>query len=334
MAIYAITGGAGFIGSHLADDLLADGHDVRVLDDLSTGRRSQLDSRISLIVGDVADPAALACLLDGVEAAFHLAAIASVARSNEDWIGTNRVNLGGTVAVLEAARQAGGIPVVYASSAAVYGNQPGPAHEALAPAPRSAYGADKLGSELHAGIAFSVHGVPTFGARFFNIYGPRQDPRSPYSGVISIFAARIAQRQRLVIHGDGQQLRDFVYVDDAVCHLRAGLRLLQDAPQAVVVNVCTGTGSSILELARTLGQIAGRQPEIEFAPARARDIRTSVGDAGRARALLGISANTSLQDGLAATLATTDSRPPPDPAVAVGYERERMQTRTAWDGRF
>jgi UDP-glucose 4-epimerase len=309
MAVYAITGGAGFIGSHLADDLLADGHDVRVLDDLSTGRRSQIDSRSDLLVGDVCDTAALAHLLDGADAVFHLAAIASVERSNEDWIGTNRVNLGGTVAVLEAARRAGGIPVVYASSAAVYGNQPGPAHEALTPAPRSAYGADKLGSEVHAGIGFSVHGVPTFGVRFFNVYGPRQDPHSPYSGVISVFAARIAQRQRLVIYGDGRQVRDFVYVDDAVRYLRAGLRLLQDAPRAAVVNVCTGTGTSILELANTIGQLTGAHADVEFGPARERDIRTSIGDTGRARALLGISATTSLRDGLAAMLATKPFSP-------------------------
>jgi UDP-glucose 4-epimerase len=304
MAVYAVTGGAGFIGSHLADDLLADGHEVRVLDDLSTGRRSQVDSRADLIVADVCDGEALGRLLDGADAVFHLAAIASVARSNEDPVGTSRVNLGGTVAVLEAACRAGGVPVVYASSAAVYGNQSGPANEAMVPAPRSGYGADKLGSELHAGIAYGVHGVPTFGVRFFNVYGPRQDPSSPYSGVISIFASRIARRERLIVHGDGRQLRDFVYVDDAVSHLRAGLRLLQDAPRAAVVNVCTGAGTSILELARTIGQITGRHAEVEFAPAREGDIRTSIGDAGRARALLGISANTSLRDGLTAMLAT------------------------------
>ncbi len=303
MAIYAITGGAGFIGSHLADDLLAEGHVVRVLDDLSTGRRCRLDARAELIVADVADAAALARLLNEAEAVFHLAAIASVVRANEDWTGSHRVNQGGTVAVLQAARLAGGIPVVFASSAAVYGTQPGPAHEALPAAPRSAYGADKLGSELQAAIAFAVHGVPTIGLRFFNIYGPRQDPHSPYSGVISIFAGQIARRERLTIHGDGQQLRDFVYVGDAVRHLRAGLRLLQQQPQAAVVNVCTGTGTSILALAQTLGRVAGQVPDIEFAPPRMGDIRVSVGDAGRARALLGIAAETSLADGLAATLA-------------------------------
>jgi UDP-glucose 4-epimerase len=257
-----------------------------------------------LIVEDVADPAALARLLDGAEAVFHLAAIASVVRSNEDWAGTHRVNQGGTVAVLQAARRAGGIPVVYASSAAVYGNLSGPAHEALTPAPLSAYGADKLGSELHAAVAFGVHRVPTFGLRFFNIYGPRQDPRSPYSGVISVFAERLARRERLIIHGDGQQLRDFVHVGDAVRHMRAALCLLRDRPQAAVANVCTGTATSILELANTLGRLTGRMPEIERAPAREGDIRASVGDAGRARALLGIAAGTALREGLASMLAT------------------------------
>ena len=304
MARYAITGGAGFIGSHLVDDLLADGHEVRVLDDLSTGRRAQLDARAELMVRDVTDPAALAWLLEGAEAVFHLAAIASVVRSNEDWAGTHRVNQGGSVAVLQAARQAGGVPVVYASSAAVYGNQPGPAHEALPLAPLSAYGADKAGSELHAGVAFRVHGVPTMGLRFFNVYGPRQDPRSPYSGVISIFASRVARRERLIIHGDGQQLRDFVHVSDAVRHLRAGLRLLQERPQAAVANVCTGTGTSVLRLARTLGRLAGRMPDIEFAPPREGDIRVSIGDRGLAGRLLGVAAVTPLQEGLASTLAT------------------------------
>ena len=302
MAVYAITGGAGFIGSHLADDLLAEGHEVRVLDDLSTGRRAQLDPRARLLVGDVADPAALAELLDGAAAVFHLAAIASVVRAHQDWPGSHRVNQGGAVAVFDAARRHGRIPVVYASSAAVYGDQPGPAAEALPAAPLSAYGADKLGAELHGAVAFGIYGVPTLGLRFFNVYGPRQDPNSAYSGVISIFAHRIARRERLLIHGDGLQRRDFVFVGDAVRHLRAAQRLLERAPQAAVVNVCTGTGTTIIDLARTLGRLAGGLPEIELAPAREGDIRASVGDPARARALLGIAAETGLERGLAATL--------------------------------
>jgi UDP-glucose 4-epimerase len=303
MSLYAITGGAGFIGSHLVDDLLADGHEVRVLDDLSTGRRSWLDPRVQLAVADVTDPGPLARLLDGADGVFHLAAIASVSRSAEDWRGTHRVNSGGTVAVLEAAARAGKMPVVYASSAAVYGVRSRPANEALPAAPLSAYGVDKLGSELHAGIAFRVHGTPTLGLRFFNVYGPRQAADSPYAGVISIFARRLAARQRLPIHGDGTQLRDFVHVSDAVRHLRAAMRLLKATPLAAVANVCTGRGTTILDLAHLLGRILGRVPEFDHLPPREGDIRTSLGDPDRARALLGIAATMSLADGLATMLA-------------------------------
>ena len=162
MSRIVVTGGAGFIGSHLVDTLLAAGHAVHVIDDLSTGHRANLDRRARLTVADVADPAVMRAALAGADACFHLAAIASVARANTDWIGTNRTNLAGTISVLDAARAAGGIPVVYASSAAVYGRQEAsPLHERLVAAPLSAYGADKLASELHAAVAFGVHGVPT-----------------------------------------------------------------------------------------------------------------------------------------------------------------------------
>ena len=158
MSLFAITGGAGFIGSHLADRLLADGHSVRILDDFSTGRVENLDARVEVLRADVADAAAVAALLEGAAGVFHLAAIASVARGNEDWPGTQRVNAGGTVAVLDGARKRG-IPVVYASSAAVYGAVEGVAHEGLMPAPMTAYGADKFASELHAKVGFVVHSV-------------------------------------------------------------------------------------------------------------------------------------------------------------------------------
>ncbi len=212
MAIYVVTGGAGFIGSHLTDALLARGHGVRVLDDLSTGHRANLDPRAEFIHADICDAAALRAALDGAAGCYHLAAIASVARANEDWAGTHRVNLTGTIMVLDACRAAH-LPVVYASSAAVYGNiGDAVAHEGLTCAPQTAYGADKFGSELHAAVGWGVHGVPSFGLRFFNVYGPRQDPKSPYSGVISIFADRIARNQGVIVHGDGGQTRDFVYV--------------------------------------------------------------------------------------------------------------------------
>jgi UDP-glucose 4-epimerase len=304
MALFLVTGGAGFIGSHLADALLAAGHDVRVLDDLSTGRRDNLDPRCELLVGDVADRALMQRAMQGASGCFHLAAIASVARSNEDWCGTHRTNLSGTVAVLDAARQEGGLPVVYASSAAIYGDQgAGMVREDASPAPRTAYGADKLGSELHARVAFGVHGVPTLGCRFFNVYGPRQDPASPYSGVISIFAARIAAGQPVTVHGDGGQTRDFVYVADVVAHLLAGMRLLRAAPQAAVVNVCTGRPTSVAGLAQALAAVAGRPARIGHGPARAGDIRASLGDPRAAMALLGVAAEVALEDGLRATLA-------------------------------
>ena len=230
MQRFLVTGGAGFIGSHLADALLAAGAAVRVLDDFSTGRRENLDPRCEVCVGDVADPEAVRTAFAGVDGCFHLAAIASVARGNEDWRGTHRTNQTGTVTVLEAARDAGRMPVVYASSAAVYGDLAGAVARETSPCvPLTAYGADKLGSELHARVAHRVHGVPTLGLRFFNVYGPRQDPASPYSGVVSIFAARLARGETLSVHGDGRQTRDFVFVADVVAHLRAAMARL--APQ-------------------------------------------------------------------------------------------------------
>lgn len=299
---FLITGGAGFIGSHLADALLQKGCGVRVLDDLSTGRRDNLDPAVELIEGDVADAVVMRAAVQGMSGVFHLAAIASVVRSNEDWLGTHRVNQTGTVCVLDAARQADRIPVVYASSAAIYGGQSAAAiQESAVPSPQTAYGADKLGSELHARVATGVHGVPTMGFRFFNVYGPRQDPSSPYSGVISIFAARIAAGQGITVHGDGGQVRDFVFVQDVVQHLLAGMRRLRDmpGPQAEVFNVCTGRATSVLDLVKVLGEVIGRAVPVEHGPARRGDIRTSLGDPRGAAEALQVRASTSLRDGLA-----------------------------------
>ena len=307
MSLFLITGGAGFIGSHLADALLHAGHQVRVVDDLSTGRRDNLDPRAELHVGDVADTTLLHAVSAGVVGIFHLAAIASVARSNEDWIGTHRTNLTGTVTVLDTARAHGRIPVVYASSAAIYGDQgPDPVAETAHPAPRTAYGADKLGSELHAAVGAMVHKVPATGFRFFNVYGPRQDPASPYSGVISIFAARIVAGQRVTIHGDGRQVRDFVYVADVVAHLLAGMAVMRQDQAAgrtrsEILNVCTGVGTSILTLAETLGGVAGRQATIDFSSPRLGDIRVSLGSPEAAIATLRLRAQTSLATGLSTT---------------------------------
>ena len=298
MSRYLITGGAGFIGSHLADALLAAGHRVRVLDDLSSGLRSNLDPAAELVVGDVADGATVLDAVDGMDGCFHLAAIASVARGNEDWLGTHRVNLGGTIAVLDAARRHGGAPVVYASSAAVYGSSPGVAAEDGAVAPLSAYGADKLGSEQHARAGFEVHGVPSVGFRFFNVYGPRQDPRSPYSGVISLFAAALLARRGITVHGDGLQTRDFVYVADIVAFMVAGMRHLGADPCALVLNACTGRETSVRHLAETLGGLLQVRPQLMGAQARAGDVRRSVGNPALAASVLGVVTQMPLESGL------------------------------------
>lgn len=306
LGIFIVTGGAGFIGSHLADALLAAGHGVRVLDDFSTGRMENLDPRCDVIRADVCDPAVVRRAMLGTSGCFHLAAIASVARGNEDWIGTHRVNLGGMINVLDAARHMGGLPIVYASSAAIYGRVEGVADERTAPSPMTAYGADKLGCELHAQAGRLVHRVPSLGFRFFNVYGPRQDPASPYSGVISIFAKAIGSGQPISIHGDGSQSRDFIYVADIVAFLMAGMNALRDDADMAgchVVNACTGLETSILRLAQTIGELTDGTPQIGHGPARPGDIQRSVGSPERARSVLGIEARTTLRAGLAATLA-------------------------------
>ncbi len=304
MAVYLVTGGAGFIGSHLTDLLLAEGHQVRVLDDLSTGRRHNLDPRCALIEADIRDRQALLSAMQDAAGVFHLAAIASVERANQDWAGTHGVNQGGTIAVLDAARAMGGLPVVYASSAAVYGDIGDRiAVESLPCHPLTAYGVDKYGSELHARIGFTLHGVPSVGLRFFNVYGPRQDPSSPYSGVISIFARLIAESRPVTVHGDGGQTRDFVYVSDVVRHLWAAMRMVAARPQAAVFNVCTGVSITVADLARVMRDACpGSASVISHGPARPGDIRNSRGTAEAASAALGIHAEVAFADGIAETL--------------------------------
>lgn len=210
---------------------------------------------------------------------------------------THRVNLSAFVALLDAARAEGGVPVVYASSAAVYGsNDALPLAETSDTRPLSGYGADKLGCELEARVAGTVHGIPTLGLRFFNVYGTRQDPASPYSGVISIFADRLLRGEALTVFGDGLQTRDFVYVSAVVAALRAGMRRADIA--APVFNVCTGRSTTVLGLARTLAKACHRVPVIHHAPGRAGEVRRSVGAPEAARAALGLAEPLGLLDGL------------------------------------
>jgi UDP-glucose 4-epimerase len=300
MALYLVTGGCGFIGSHLVDALLARGDRVRVLDDLSTGKRENLDPRAVLVMGDVADTALVSYAMHDVDGCFHLAAVASVERGNRDWLGTHRTNLTGTITIFNAARAndaRGAIPVVYASSAAVYGDSAElPLSEERRTEPLSAYGADKLGCELHGRVASHVHGVRALGCRFFNVYGPRQDPASPYSGVISIFFDRISRTQPITIFGDGGQTRDFIYVADVVDALTRAMDRKETDPS--VLNVCTGRATSILDLAQAIATVHGAKADIRFEPARAGDIRASLGDPALAIKTLGHRAATSLLEGL------------------------------------
>src|ERR1700739_1896802 len=289
MARFLVTGGAGFIGSHLVQALLDEGHAVRVLDDLSNGHRKNLPQHVELTEADVTDPAAVESALDGVDGWFHLAAIASVARSHREWLGTHQVNLTGTINVFDQARPSRlgrEVPVVYASTAAVYGNCGSfPVDEESPAAPLSAYGADKHACELHARVAGAIHGVPTVGLRFFNLYGPRQDPLSPYSGVISRFADRLLRGEPVEIFGDGEQARDFTYIADAVRALRCAMQVASTG--ALVFNVCTGKATSVRGLAQTMAALCGTELAIHHRPARAGEVRISVGDPCRAAARLG-----------------------------------------------
>jgi UDP-glucose 4-epimerase len=303
MTTYLVTGGAGFIGSHLCDALIARGDTVRVLDNLSTGHRTNVPAAATLIEGDVTDPATVALAMDGVDGCFHLAAIASVEQGVTDWIGTHRTNITGTITVFDAIRRQGTrIPVVYASSAAVYGDAATvPIAETEPCRPLSAYGADKYGCELHAKVASHVHAIPTVGLRFFNVYGPRQDPKSPYSGVISIFCERIIASAPIKIFGDGQQTRDFVHVSDVVAALLCAMALRPaDSP---VFNVCTGVPTSVEGLARLIADLAGKELNTQTKPPRAGEIRHSLGIPTRADAALGLSGRVPLRSGLGKLLA-------------------------------
>ncbi|HWL71618.1 MAG TPA: NAD-dependent epimerase/dehydratase family protein [Geminicoccus sp.] len=318
MAHFLVTGGCGFIGSHLVEALLRDGAEVTVLDDLSTGKAEQCHPDAKLMVGSVTEPGLVRALIGSVDGCFHLAAIASVPRCNREMVAAHQVNVGGLINLFQAARLTGrATPFVYASSAAIYGDVPGIAAEDVRPAPLSHYGCDKLACEQHGVAALLSCGIPSIGLRFFNVYGPRQDPASPYSGVISVFAAAANQARPIRINGDGWQSRDFVFVTDVVrAQLLAMARLRQDQADgraaARVVNVCTGTPTTILDLARTVFGTLGLQPAITFGPPREGDIRTSLGATARAAAELGFRARVPLAEGIALTLAALE-----EPAAPV-----------------
>ena len=273
-----ITGGAGFIGSNLAEALLAQGYSLRILDDLSSGKRSNLaldNPRVELIEGDVADAALVAQVMRGCQAVVHLAAVASVQASVEDPVRTHQSNFIGTLNVCEAMRQTGVKRVLFASSAAVYGNN-GEGEsivEDTAKSPLTPYASDKLASEHYLDFYRRQHGLEPVIFRFFNVFGPRQDPSSPYSGVISIFCERALKGLPITIFGDGEQTRDFIYVGDLVQILLQALKASQ--VQEGAINVGLNRATTLKQMLTALGEVVGALPPVTYAPARSGDIRHS-----------------------------------------------------------
>ncbi|MGQ7956164.1 NAD-dependent epimerase/dehydratase family protein [Pseudomonas sp. SP16.1] len=304
MAEILVTGGAGFIGSHLVDALLAEGHGVRVLDNLSMGKRANLPldhPRLRLIEADVADAAAVEQAVAGCSAVAHLAAVASVQASVDDPVATHQSNFIGTLNVCEAMRRHGVRRVLYASSAAIYGNNgEGLAiGEDTAKAPLTPYAADKLASEHYLDFYRRQHGLEPAIFRFFNIYGPRQDPSSPYSGVISIFTRRAQQGLPISVFGDGEQTRDFFYVGDLIELLVQGL-FGQYVEQAV--NVGWNQAVSLNQLLAEIGVLCGGLPPVSHLSARAGDIRHSRADNRRLQAHYRLPRQTPLREGLSQLL--------------------------------
>lgn len=309
-----VTGGAGFIGSHLVELLSRQGDEVRVLDDLSTGSSASIvrESGAELVVGDVADPAAVSVAVAGCDAVCHLAAVASVAASIERPLETLRTNVTGSVTVFAAAASAGVARVVYASSAAVYGAaQELPLRETLRPQPLSPYAADKLAGEHYLGHFHRSGVLGGHAFRFFNVYGPRQDPRSPYSGVISIFLDRAVAGEPLVVNGDGEQTRDFVYVGDVVELLARALHgeAQGEAEEMPVTNLGRGESVSVRELAEAVGLVAAGTPQkVKYGPPRSGDVKHSRADVTLLNERFGGVPPTSLEAGLRATLAAARVR--------------------------
>jgi UDP-glucose 4-epimerase len=300
MSIYLVTGGAGFIGSHLVEALLAQGRAVRVLDDFSTGSPDNLlgvRGRVEVREGDITDPEEVKAAMRGVEVVFHQAALASVPRSVADPLATHRACVDGTLNVLTAARAAGVRRVVYAASSSAYGNSARlPKSEADPTAPLSPYAAAKLASEHYCAAFSEVYGLETVRLRYFNVFGPRQTPDSPYAAVIPLFIRALTRGERPLIHGDGQQSRDFTYVADAV---QANLKAAEAAGvSGRVYNVACGKRTSLLQLVAHLNDLLGARIEPRHGPARAGDVKHSLADVERARTELGYRPSTDMVEGL------------------------------------
>lgn len=301
-----ITGGAGFIGSHLAEALCRCGVRTVVLDDLSSGTRRNLPSdasHLEFIEGSVTDPEAVRRAVVGCEWVFHLAALVSVPQSVAQPLESHRRNVLGTLEVLTAAREAGVHRVVVASSSAVYGDGPEPRkREDLPPRPLSPYALQKYAAEQYARLFHALYGLETVALRFFNVFGPRQAADSPYAGVIARFCEAFLSGEPPRIFGDGRQSRDFVYVTDVVAALRAAAEVPAARVAGRVFNVGTGQSRTLLELVAALQKLTGRLLEPRFEPPRPGDIRHSCPDLSATRAALGWQAQVPWEEGLARTL--------------------------------
>ena len=299
-----VTGGAGFIGSHIAAALVARGDRVRIADNLSTGYRHNLAAAgdVEFVEGDLADAAFAARAVSGVDLVFHQAAIPSVPRSVKDPATSNRANIDASLNVLLASRDAGVQRVVYAGSSSAYGDTPVlPKREDMPPNPRSPYALQKLVAEQYCALFTQLYGLETVTIRYFNVFGPRQDPSSAYSGVISQFAKALTEGRSPTIYGDGGQTRDFTYIDNVV----DGVLRAADAPAASgeVINVATGGRISLLELFEAMKRITGADVEPVFVDGRAGDVRDSQADISKAKRLLGYAPVVSFAEGLAKTIA-------------------------------
>jgi UDP-glucose 4-epimerase len=295
-----VTGGAGFIGSHIGARLVEEGHEVVLYDNLSSGRRENFagfEGKVKFVEADVRDAPQLDFYVNGCDVVFHEAAVVSVPYSVEHPQETHDVNIQGTLNVLLAAKRRGVKRVVFACSAAVYGEDPElPKREDMVPAPISPYGVEKMCGEMYMNAWTKLYGVETVSLRYFNVFGPRQDPRSPYSGVISVFVDRALKGTVPTVFGDGEQCRDFVYVANVVdANLAAATR---SGIGGRAYNVACGKRTTLNELLAMLGRIAGREVKPQYAAARAGDIRDSVADISRARADLGYEPRIGVEEGL------------------------------------
>jgi nucleoside-diphosphate-sugar epimerase len=298
MSHYLVTGGAGFIGSHLAEELTRRGQTVRVADDLSTGKRENLDhvKGVEFLEGDLADSEFARRAVDGVDYVLHQAAIPSVPRSVKDPVTSHRANVDGTLNVLVSARDAGVKRLVFAGSSSAYGNAPTlPKREDMPNSPLSPYALQKVVGEQYLQMFTRLYGLETVSIRYFNVFGPRQDPTSPYSGVISVFAAALLESRAPVIYGDGEQTRDFTYVANVV----DGVLRACEAPgvSGEVINVATGGRVSLNLLFRTMRDLVGGTVEPTYSDVRSGDVKDSQADISKARRLLGYQPAISFEDG-------------------------------------